>query len=146
MAAQAEKLNINANPQIQPEVEREPERKQPVKIKSRADAYSRNEENRLSKMIWSVIVSALIVIVSVCGYMYVKGKAESRDNDINKAGVILYDARENYNELNSYLQKLITPDKLADYADAIQWVKIPDSNKLQEDEVAENRLETTPQE
>ena len=141
----AEALKVNTAPQIHGRPQTDQREQQAVAVKSRNDAYTLREEQRLSKVIWSVVISVLIVITAVAASMYFKGTSENLDSKLIEANETLFDAREHYNEMNSVLQKMVTPDKIAAYAGEHKWVKIPDGSKNYASGDAVNKLDVSPE-
>ena len=141
MALPAEKINTNAAPVIQEPERKKQQQPQLKNITPDSQRYTQTEENRLSKIIWSVLLCTVVLICSIAVYMHFRGVSESLDSKLTAANELIFDAEENYNEVNSVLQKMITPDKIAAYAEKNGWVKIPDSSKNYASGDQKNKLE-----
>ena len=70
----AEAMKLNTAPQIKGRPQPDRQREQATAIKSRNDAYTLREEQRLSKVIWSVVISVVIVITEDEASRYFRGR------------------------------------------------------------------------
>lgn len=139
MAEPARDYRNNTAPQRQPQ----PVRRQYEKVSRGFNPnYKKETAGSIKRAIVVLLISAVMVLGSTFIFMTEKRLSDDLDNRLLTASKVYDDAENNAKDINTKLNALITPDKVAAYAYEKNWVKIPDSAKIYASSSGENKLMT----
>ena len=84
----------------------------------------------VSRIVLTLVICFCMIAGSVGVYSFIHSKNNDMDKTISNVEKDLKLAGDEYDTRMSMIEKSITPEKIADLAKSIGWIKIPDSSKI----------------